>query len=179
MTSIEDTVHNLERFYLTLTGRSAPAHDGPYAPIPPEKDPSQHVAEQIDRLLGVIGDLPTGMQAMPPTWVPAVSVWEGAESILIRVDLAGVPRDSVNVSLKQNVLLIEGARPPVALPESAKENYRLRASEIRFGRFQRQIMVPPGMAADGLSAQMKDGVLEIHLPRRVPTVAESRTVPVQ
>src|SRR5262249_4649512 len=55
---VDELIGQVERFYQSLTGQTAPPpRDAPYAPIPPEKDPERHLAEQVDRLLASLGQL--------------------------------------------------------------------------------------------------------------------------
>jgi HSP20 family molecular chaperone IbpA len=176
MIEIEETVQKLEGLYQALTGHPVPTSDGPYAPIPPEKNADQHVGEQLDRLIGILASTPV-LRAEPPVPAsPPVSVFESDHEILIRVDLPGVPRGSARVTYSGNVLTVEGSRPA---PESNGNGYRLRRREGVFSRFQRQLLMPPGLAPEELSAQMKDGVLEIHVPRALPPPAVAHSIPVE
>lgn len=51
---VDDTIGQVSRLYRAITGRDAPLSDSPYALIPAEKDPVQHVEEQLNRLLDVL-----------------------------------------------------------------------------------------------------------------------------
>ncbi|MCK6551461.1 Hsp20/alpha crystallin family protein [Myxococcota bacterium] len=175
MTQIDDVVQNLERFYQLVTGREAPDPQQTYAPIPPEKNAEQWVSEQLERLLMMLDQPEAAMIAVAPPWAPAVTVLEASDHVAVRVDLPGVAREHVKVSLNQNVLTIEGVRPATTV---SHVEYRIRVAEPGLGRFRRQLLVPTGLVDTELNAQMREGVLEVRLPRAVPPAAEARTVPV-
>src|SRR5215467_7071488 len=95
---VEQTIGRMERLYETLTGRAVPRNEAPYAPIPAEKDPAEHVERQLNHLLTLLGDLGGGVRPLPLTsWTPAMSVWESHTEIRICLDLPGVARDQVQV----------------------------------------------------------------------------------
>jgi HSP20 family protein len=177
MREIDEVVENLERFYQVVTGSTVPPSDAPYAPIPPERDAEQHVGQQLDRLIDVLGGRDLGAGALVSTWTPDISVWESGEDVLVRVDLPGVPAGAVHVSITQSLLTVEGTRP--FPPSNGGGAYRLRHTETTLGRFRRDIAIAPSLVRDQLDAQMKDGVLEIRLPRCSTAAAATRTVDVQ
>jgi len=168
---IDETIEHVERLYQTVTGRDAPAVETPYAPIPAEKDPSQHVEEQMSRLIDLLGQVRLG-PAEAPTWAPPVSVWETEAEVLVCVDLPGLRRENVEVVAQGNTLTVTGSRPP------DRDGYRLRSSEGGLGTFRRTFFVPGGIRGPEPSAQMRDGVLEIRFPRPPSTGNRPRPVPV-
>ena len=93
---IDDLIGQVESFYRSITGQDAPPTrgDAPYAPIPPERDPERHLAEQVDRLLASLGHLSPGT---PPAtgWIPPMSLWETPSEVWICLDLPGVTREAV------------------------------------------------------------------------------------
>ena len=162
MQGVEDTIVRVEGLYRSLTGHEPPPiEESAYAPIPPESDPRLHVERQIDRLLGALAQFGTAPEMHKPTWVPEISVWEGDDGWLLCVDLPGVTRDQVHVHLESNVLVISGERTgPVE-----EKHLEPRWLERRAGAFRREIPLPQFIAPDVLRASMKEGVLEIRLPR--------------
>ena len=170
MIQIEDAIGRVEKLYRTLTGHDAPAPgEVAYAPIPAEKDPSKYVEEQLDMLLGLLGQPVPAMTAAPP-----ISVWEGDNEVLVCVELPGVSRDQLEVSLVGNFVTVTGVRPP-----PAPESFVLRANERPVGAFRRAIPLPIGVRAADLSANLRDGVLEIRVPKEASQAATPRTIPVK
>jgi HSP20 family protein len=160
MVGVDEAVEQLERLYSSVTGNPIPKSASPYAPIPPEKDPVRHVQEQLDRLLFVLGS--AGPRAIPSTWSPRVSLWEGERETLIQVELPGVPRDGLSAVLSQGVLTVSGSRP---LPMLGGGRPDLRAAEFPCGPFTRSLLLPPGAVARDIVAQLRDGILELRFPR--------------
>jgi HSP20 family protein len=160
--SIDHAIVQVERLYRSLTGREAPPiREHPYATIPPEKVPEEHVQEQVDRLVETLTEFSGGSGALDG-WKPPISMWEGKGEVWISVDLPGVTRDQVRVSVIRGMLELHGTRPPRAATEGSME---LRYTEQTFGKFRRMIPLPSGLALDQLQAQMRSGILEIRVPR--------------
>jgi len=97
-----------------------------------------------------------------PGWVfsPEVDIVETADAFHVAADLPGVGEDDVDVRLENGVLTLE-ARPSV-LPDQAWQPLR---AEYRLGGFRREFAMGDGIDVDGISARMRDGVLEIALPK--------------
>jgi len=172
--SIDQAIGQVERLYRSVTGLEAPPiQEKPYAVIPPEKAPEEHVQEQVDRLVETLVEFsgPSGLVG----WKPTISIWEGRGEIVITLDLPGVTRDGVQVSITKGMLDIHGTRPPRGSLDGSQ--VELRYNEHIFGRFRRLIPLPPGLATDRLQAQMRSGVLEIRLPRAEGT-QDVQSVPV-
>src|SRR5437899_2081372 len=108
---VDDLIGQVEKFYRSLTGVDAPpTRDVPYAPIPPERDPERHLAEQVDRLLSSLGQLAPGAP-LTTVWVPTVAVWETHTEVWICLDLPGVARDAVQIRvLNRGLLEVSGER---------------------------------------------------------------------
>jgi len=175
MVEIDDVIGQVENLYRSVTGQKVPNGDVTYAPIPPERDPVAHVQEQMDRLLSALSDplmVPRVVEA-ERTWVPPVSVWEGQTELVIDVDLAGVPRDKIDVSVHGSVLLISGVR--TAQPGEA---HRLAMNERPMGPFRRPVLLPNGLRTADMGAQLRDGVLTVRIPREERAHVPPRAVPV-
>jgi HSP20 family protein len=95
------------------------------------------------------------------TWLPAVDVWETENELVLSVDLPGVPEDKIAVELDDNVLTVSGERKRTH-EHSSDRFYRY---ERRFGSFSRSITLPAGVAESDVSANYRDGVLEIRVPK--------------
>lgn len=172
--SIDNAIGQVERLYRSVTGQEAPPiQEQPYAVIPPEKVPEEHVQEQVDRLVETLIEF-SGQSALA-MWKPPISIWEGRGEVVITVDIPGVTRDGVHVSITRGMLDISGVRPARGSQDGAP--VELRYNEHIYGRFRRLIPLPPGLATDRLQAQMRSGVLEIRVPRTVGT-QDVKSVPV-
>jgi HSP20 family protein len=157
--AIDQSIGQLEQLYRTVTGREAPSLENPYAPIPAEKDPAQHVENQLDRLLQALGQIEFDTRPKP-AWTPPVSVWESDSEVLVTVDFPGVTREQVEIVAHGRLVTITGARPAPGGPE-----FRLRTSESPIGPFRRAILLPPRSRPTEPKAEMKQGVLELRIPK--------------
>jgi HSP20 family protein len=171
--TIDRAIQQVESLYRTVTGKDAPpSGEQPYRAIPPEKAPEQFVAEQVDRLIEALGSF--GVSTQRPGWSPPLSIWEGRNEIVLRLDLPGVPQDAVQVTASLGRVEISGQRRP---SNDADPTLGLRYGESPHGAFQRTVPLPAEVDVNRLHAQLRDGVLEIHVPRhRKPS--EARPVPV-
>ncbi|MFW6387907.1 MAG: Hsp20/alpha crystallin family protein [bacterium] len=93
---------------------------------------------------------------------PALDMVENNDDFVVTVDLPGVSRDNVDLSVADNVLTIKGDKK--GEKEDGDGNYYRK--ETWEGSFQRTVSLPQGVDADKVKAEMKDGVLRITLPKR-------------
>ncbi len=169
---VDETIGRVEKLYRAVTGRDAPAGEAVYAPIPVERDPGEYVEEQLGRLLQLLGE--EGRPAPPaPAWVPPVIVSECGPEILVQMDLPGVGRDQVAVTLHGTVLTVSGTRPA---PTSGERSLRL--VECPQGAFRRSLVLQKARRGAEPNARMKDGVLEIRIARDTGHEEPPRMVPV-
>lgn len=94
-------------------------------------------------------------------WTPAMDIYEDKDSLVVRVELPGMKKEDIEVSLHDGSLSISGERKGAEHSSSA-EIYR---SERFFGRFQRTVTLPTLVKADKIKAQYTDGVLTVTLPK--------------
>jgi HSP20 family protein len=94
-------------------------------------------------------------------WNPALDLYEDKDNLYVKVELPGMKRQEIDVSLHEGSLSISGERKSEQKHEDA-EVYR---AERFFGRFQRTVTLPTPVAADKVKAQYKDGILNITLPK--------------
>jgi HSP20 family protein len=96
------------------------------------------------------------------TWAPAVDIYETADSIVLKAELPGVDPKDVDVRIEENRLYLKGERR--FEKEVKEENYH--RVERSYGSFARSFALPNSIAADKVTAEYKDGVLSLTLPKR-------------
>ena len=79
----------------------------------------------------------------------------------MKAELPGMKKEDIDVSLHDGALSISGERKS----EEKLENAEVYRSERFFGRFQRTVALPATVDAAKISAQYKDGVLTVTLPK--------------
>ena len=94
-------------------------------------------------------------------WAPALDVHEDKDGYHIRVELPGMKREDIEVSLQNDALVISGERKT----EEIKEGIEVHRQERHFGRFSRALTLPTAVAGDQVKALYKDGILTVTLPK--------------
>jgi HSP20 family molecular chaperone IbpA len=97
-------------------------------------------------------------------WSPNADVYESADDVIIKVELAGVEKGSVRVRLEEQVVIIDGMRTDPCGGESTA-GYRFRQMEIEYGPFHKAVPVPFPVDGANSTANMVNGFLKIRLPR--------------
>lgn len=96
---------------------------------------------------------------------PRVDVIDREAEVLVRAEVPGVEKKDLKVELTGQMLTIGGERHR----EEKEEKGDYFHSEIAHGSFNRTIRLPQDVTLDKASAEFKDGVLEVHLPKTEPT----------
>ena len=94
-------------------------------------------------------------------WMPVVDILETHDDFQIHVELPGVEKSAVKLSIEKGVLLISGQRPQGALTEGM----RYHRNERPYGRFERAFLVPDSVDEQKLEADLKNGILTVRLPK--------------
>jgi HSP20 family molecular chaperone IbpA len=94
-----------------------------------------------------------------PTTTPACDIFENDDEILLLADLPGVTAEALAIHLDGGELTLGARREVTSEAGSAV------ASEWRQADYRRRFVVPSGIDAGKISAQLKNGVLSLHLPK--------------
>lgn len=94
-------------------------------------------------------------------FVPAVDVVEEKDAYVLRVELPGVPKENLNIEVKENRLIMSGRKEAVGQGEEGRYRY----VESRSGDFSRTFELPRNVKADAIEAGHKDGVLQLRIPK--------------
>jgi HSP20 family protein len=105
------------------------------------------------------------------SWTPRVDIRETDETILVTIDLPGVHRDAIELTVEGSYLHVTGVRRE---PEPGG-CVRWHQMEIAYGSFERVINLPCAIDPDLIRASFQDGFLHIEIPRAEPP---SRQVPI-
>jgi HSP20 family molecular chaperone IbpA len=93
-----------------------------------------------------------------PAVAPAVDIYENQEEILLVADLPGVQRDHVSIDLEKDQLTLQARRSWDGAPEGF-------AARFHGFDYYRTFLVPKGIDAEKISAELTNGVLRVHLPK--------------
>ena len=107
-------------------------------------------------------------------WTPLVDVAEDDKEFTIKVDLPEVKKDDVKVLVEDGSLKILGERKL----EKEEKGLRYHRIERAYGAFERSFILPEGARGDQVSAEFKDGLLKVHLPKSEEAKSQSLQIPV-
>jgi len=93
------------------------------------------------------------------TFTPRVDILELAEELVLLVDLPGVKSDSVTLDFERGELTVRARREPTDRPG------RALVEEFEAGDYHRAFLISQEVAVDRIAAELKDGVLTVHLPK--------------
>lgn len=94
-------------------------------------------------------------------WTPAVDIAELDNEYVVKMELAGVNKDDVKISLESNILTIKGEKKQ----EKEERNKNVHRVERSYGSFQRSFTLPTTVKSDKIDAVFKEGVLSVSLPK--------------
>jgi HSP20 family protein len=108
-------------------------------------------------------------------WSPMSDVYETADKLIVTMELAGVNRDEVGISLDNNRLIIRGVRHE-KLPEGITSHHQM---EINYGCFERVLHLRPGVREEDVSANFENGFLTISIAKQPPPKDKSVGIEVE
>jgi HSP20 family protein len=123
-------------------------------------DQFDRMRRQMDRMFGDWSG-PAGIRSLAAGSFPAVNIGVSEQQVDIYVFAAGMDPKTLNISLQQNLLTIEGERT-IEYPEHVQFYRQERSS----GSFRRVLTLPEDVDADKVEARYRDGVLQITVRRR-------------
>ena len=95
-------------------------------------------------------------------WRPPTDVYETPERLVVRMELAGVPEDAVEITLYADHLVVSGTRTD---PDPAGAQTAYREAGIHYGPFRAEVRIPQPVDSEGVVATLDDGLLTVTLPR--------------
>jgi HSP20 family protein len=132
--------------------------------------PFQHISRNVNK---IVEQMQKGYYNFRPndTWAPNVNLYETDTAFLVCVDLAGVDKEKIDLEVSNGRLSLRGNRgvpsydePDAASPEKVK--LRVHMMEIDHGAFFREVELPEVVHQAKISAQYRNGMLWIELPKK-------------
>jgi HSP20 family protein len=124
--------------------------------------------EEVNRLFstnltGGFGEEGIGRGA----WNPSVDIYENKDQIVLEAELPGMTREEFDLSIENNVITLRGERRFEKKDET--DNYH--RVERSYGSFTRSFTLPQTVSGEGATAEYRNGVLRVTLPKREETKA--------
>src|SRR5438105_11639209 len=115
--------------------------------------------------LNALFELPFGSNFGPQTqlfsgWTPALDLYQNNDNVVAVVELPGMRKEEIDISLQDGTLTVSGERKTEAGTADKADR-----SERYVGTFRRSITLPTRVDSDKVSATYKDGILTITLPK--------------
>ncbi len=106
---------------------------------------------------------------------PVVDIFEDNGNVVVKAEMPGMTKDSLDVRIADNVLTISGEKKKEEKVE--KQNYfRMERS---YGSFSRSFSLPSDVETDKIKAQFKDGILEITVPKTAEAMKKQKKVNIE
>jgi HSP20 family protein len=120
---------------------------------------------QVDQMLHVV--FPHQHRARTRSWRPPTDVYETDDAVIVKIEIAGMKPEDIQISFVDRVLTVRGTRPDT----DAKLSYH--CLEIPYGEFSSEVVLPGSYEEETIEAKYENGFLRIWLPklkreRRVP-----------
>ena len=120
---------------------------------------------ELNALTERFGNFPGRLWEAPASttvWNPAVDIFENDNEVIVKAELPGMEAKDIDVKLENNVVTLRGERR--FEKEAKEENYH--RIEREYGSFSRAFSLPVTVNAEKVTAEYKDGVLTIVLPKK-------------
>ena len=116
------------------------------------------MAESVERYFRL---MPVGRRARPTTrlWCPAADVYRTRDGWIVKVDLAGVAAEDLEITIDGATLLIAGCRRDSFYGEGVTYHQL----EITYSRFEKTLRFPCSIEGARLARDYRDGLLILHL----------------
>ena len=115
----------------------------------------------MDRLFeSSFSDGPRSSQLLS-VWNPALDLFEDKDSLIVKAELPGMKKEDIDVSLHDGALSISGERRS----EAKREDAQTHRSERFVGGFHRTVTLPSPVDIGKVTAEYKDGILTVTLPK--------------
>ena len=119
-------------------------------------DPVRDLLTMQERLESLFGQV-------SPGWVPPVDLYEVADRYVIAAEVPGLARDDIRIDTQGDTVTLRGQRPEKTCPARYQQLERGQGAFVRSFKFAQPIR------ADGITAELVDGVLTVSVPKVVRT----------
>jgi len=145
------------------------AQQGQNVPVGRPLSGPTSAGQELERWFSELTGRPWGKFALPDWWrrreliprQPAIEITEDKDSVIVKAEIPGLKKEQLQVNLSNSLLTIGGERKE----EQEKKGKGFYYSERSYGSFSRSIQLPADVLAGQASADFKDGVLEVRLPK--------------
>lgn len=141
-----------------------------------EDNPFGSLRKQIDTLFE---DFDKGFLEKAGSFNVRSNVSETDDAICITVELPGIERDDIDISVTGSQITVKGEKKSEKDEKGEEDGRKFHRVERSSGSFRRSISLPFEIDADKVQADTKDGVLTVTIPKPPKAVTESRKVEIK
>ena len=122
-----------------------------------------NIQREINRMFDTFfrGEQGEDASLFSQTWRPAVDIVERENEYVAKVELPGVSKNDVKITMQDNVLTIRGEKQQ----EKKDKETNFHRVERFYGSFQRSFTMPTSVRSDQIDAEYTDGILTIRMPK--------------
>lgn len=124
-------------------------------------EPFGRLQEEINRLFEQTLPDWAPIPRLMGAWGPALDLYEDKDNLVAKLELPGMKKEDIEVSLHEGTLMVTGERKA----EQTFKDAQAHRSERFHGRFQRSVALPVPVNADKVKASYEDGILTVTLPK--------------
>jgi HSP20 family protein len=106
-------------------------------------------------------------------WRPAADIHETSDAILVKMELAGMREEDIEVTLYEDALVVSGSRDDDVVQD---EQVYYHEAQIRYGPFRAEILLPGPVSREGVDARYENGFLRVTLPKLVSAPTREKRV---
>ena len=130
--------------------------------------------ELIEHLPQSFAYLSLSAAASHSAWTPNTDIYETPESLVVKMEIAGIDKDDLEITLNDRLLLVRGYRKDPCRQKQHRCSFR--QMEIDYGYFERRIVIPRSVDGSRVRAQFNNGFLHIELPKAAQSEHTTVTV---
>src|SRR5262245_40976464 len=131
--------------------------------------PISEIREQINRIFSDFNEepmLPSLLRSELPltrlgNFLPPLEVTETEKDVIVRAALPCIKQQHVNLEVAGHTLIISGE----CRRENRQDEKQFHRSEFQYGTFMRKVLLPEYARNDAATAEFRDGILEVHVPK--------------
>jgi HSP20 family protein len=125
-----------------------------------QQNVQRHYRELMDELLRQGPQ--HSMSHHPAQWRPASDIHETTDAILIKMELAGIREEDLEITLYEDALVVTGRRDDDLAQDAAVWYHE---AQIHYGPFRAEILLPSPVRREQVEARYENGILRIMLPK--------------
>lgn len=121
---------------------------------------ARHITEHLTRSVAYLNLDTTGNHSC---WTPNADIYETPELLIVKMELAGILKEDLEITLLDRLLVVRGCRRETCPHRQGRCSFR--QMEIDYGYFERRLMLPSVVDAASAQTRFQNGFLHIELPK--------------